>query len=94
MACCPVTDQAVDAAGYPAAAASSAAVAAVGPDSGPQPRRRGSYRGFLPETLAADLRTSAASGAGLALIQEAPAPAPAGNSAALGIGALALLAFL
>lgn len=41
-------------------------------DGGPRPRRRGNFSGFLPANLVNDLRASADSGAGLAVLDLAP----------------------
>lgn len=43
-------------------------------DDSPAPRLRGNWRGFLPDATVNELRTSAASGAGLAAMPPAIAP--------------------
>ena len=49
-------------------------------DLAPQPRLRGNYAGFLPGELVNQLNASAASGAGLALVDGPSAAAPRANN--------------
>ncbi len=92
---CHVTDDATDAAGYPAAPAASPGPGPSTDDGGPRARTRGNFRGFLPANVAADLRASVDSGAGLALMDQVPSSASSGSCSpllALAAGVLLVLA--
>ncbi len=58
-------------------------------DGGPKPRSRGSYAGFLPDGVVNDLRASADSGAGLA-VMAAPSTHRERDGLLLGIALLSL----
>lgn len=68
---CRITDDDSDASGNAVAPAYYAGRGGSD-DGGPKPRARGSYAGFLPDGLVNDLRASADSGAGLAVMQAPP----------------------
>lgn len=70
---CPVTDDGTDSTGNQVPPASAQGNVYAN-DGGPLPRTRGSYAGFLPAQVLADLRSSAASGAGLVLMDGPHAP--------------------
>lgn len=61
-------------------------------ETGPRPRMRGNYRGFLPAHLLRDLRASADSGAGLAFVSPGASVGPSLVGPLLLVGLFALAA--